>query len=130
QLAADRVRCFDRGQRLLPRLDRADEEEERIVLARRRERRIWGEWRDDDLVRRRPVQLDQIALRPFGDREHTLGFPHRATHEDLEDREVPEAEDTWISLPGEVLHGDDRRRGATQRQRMNEVRYVGAEPPQ
>ena len=100
------------------------------MLARRDESRIRGERCDDDLFRGRPVHLDQVALRPLGDGKHTLGLPHRPTYEDLEGREVPEAEDARISFPREILHGDDRGSWATERQRMDEVRDVGPEPPQ
>ena len=100
------------------------------MLAGGHERRIGREGRDDDFVRHRPIELDQVAFRALRDREDTLGLADGAADEDLEGREVPEAEHARIPFPGEVLHGDDRGARATQRQRMDEVRNVRPEPPQ
>src|SRR6185503_13251323 len=130
ELAPDGVRGVDRVERLLARLDRADEEQEGVVLLRGTERRIWCERRDRDLLRPGSIHLDEVALRALGDREDVLSAPYGAPDEDLEREQVPEPEDARVALPRQILNGEHRRRGTAQRQRVHEVCEGGTQASQ
>src|SRR5262249_45293190 len=62
---ADGRRRVGRGERVLAPLDRADEEQVAVRVAVWAERGVDGVRRDDDLLRRRAVQLDQVAACPL-----------------------------------------------------------------
>ena len=54
------------------------------MLLRGTKSRVGGKRSDHDLLGRRPVELDEVALRALGDGEHARGLPHRAADEELE----------------------------------------------
>ena len=128
---AERLRGGERGQRVLARLDGADEQEVPVVtVAGRAEGGIGCERRDGDLLLRNPVQLDEIVARPQGDREH--GAARRAergtTTLKIERSRRPMTRQ--IPLEGEVLHGEHGRAREARRQRVHEMGERGPEAAQ
>ena len=55
-----------------------------------------------------PVQLDRIALRTLGDREHLSRAPGGTGHDRLERQPVEQAHHVWVPLEVKVVQGDDR----------------------
>src|SRR5579884_826792 len=121
---AELLRRYGRGERILPPLDRADEQEVVVVRAvgLRAEDRVVRKRGHDDLLGFEPVELDEIVLRSLRDRQHPRRPPRRPRHDGSEDRCLPPAHQGRVTLEGEVLHGQHRRRGNVQRQRMHEMR--------
>ena len=144
----------EEGRQVLARLDRADEEEEGAELAADQPRHVGRQLaagarragqalqaveraealvgrlvHDGDLLGRRAGQLDQVAPRTLGDRDHRVGAregggelavvaPRRGV------------EQVRVAQEGHVMHGDDRARAGAQPRRdevgaVQEVEPVG-----
>jgi hypothetical protein len=95
---AELLRSIDRGERVLPPLDRADEQEVAVGPAARSERWVDGVGRDDDLGGWRSVQLHEITPRALRDREHPGRAPYGARDDGAEDEAVAPAHHMGVAL--------------------------------
>jgi hypothetical protein len=124
QIVAYERDCFERRNWILPGLKCPDEERVRRFTARRtvrREERVDAVRRHHDLLRRNPVMLDEVPLRPLRDGEHAGRAPDRARHHRPEDEPVAAAHQLRVALEREVVNGHDRGTAAPPRDHMLEV---------
>jgi hypothetical protein len=117
------------GKRVLPILNRADEEQVPAVAVSGAERGIDAVRRDRDLRLRHAVQLDQVTLRPLRDGDHASSPADRTRDDPPEDRPVPASHRADFALERKVVDGDDRRPAPAERQRVLEVRQRRAQTP-
>ena len=108
-------------------LDRADEEQVRVgATLTGPERGVDAVGRDDDLLARDPVEIDEVGFRPLGHGKDTRCATRRAWHDGLEDEAVFPGHQPRIAGEGEVVDRHDRRARAGERQRVLEMRERGA----
>ena len=124
---ADGTGRGERGERVLALLHRTDEEQVAVVpTVARSESRIDAVRCDCHLLRRDPVQLDGVLLRPFRNGEHAVRLAGGARNDVLEDKTVEGPHDARIALEVQVVQGQHRPAAAAERQCVLKMRHVGS----
>ena len=133
ELAVEERERLDRRQRILPRLDPADEEHVRSPVrgvAVRMEDGIDPVRRDDDPVLGDPVLLHEVVLRVLRDGQHTVGAPSRGRDEPPEEHAVAAPHQPRHALEREVVHRDHRAAAIARRDDVVEVRQRRPQAPE
>ena len=131
EVAVEESERLDRGQRILSRLDPADEQRVRRPVgstAVRVEDGIDAIRRDDDLLLGDPVVLREVVLRVLGDGEHPVGAARRGGDEPPEEHAVAAAHQPRHPLEREVVDRDDGASAVARRDDVVEVRQRRLEP--